>query len=58
MTDLQIIESLCNVISQQAALIRELVTQLRQVDAIREETADQLYKLDMQYDTAIGDSEL
>lgn len=56
MTDLQIFDSLCNVISQQAALIRELITQLKQMDAISDDVADQMYELDMQYDAAIGDS--
>lgn len=56
MTDLQIIESLCNVISQQAELIKELVTQLKQIDAISDETSVQVNELNMQYDAAIGDS--
>ena len=54
MTDLQIFDSLCDIIARQAALIRELVTQLKQVDAISDETADKLYELDMACDQAIG----
>ena len=58
MTDLQIIESLCTVIEQQAAMIRELVTQIKEIDAITDETADKLSMLETAVDEAIGDSEL
>lgn len=57
MTDLQIIESLCDIIARQSALIRELVTQIRAVDALSDETADALYGLETDYDAAIGDSD-
>ena len=56
MTDLQIYESLCTVIEQQAALIRELITRVKEADAISGEAADRLQMLDKIYDEAIGDS--
>ena len=56
MTDLQIIESLCSVIEQQAALIRELVTQLRQIDAVTSNVSDEVCRINAAYDEAIGDS--
>lgn len=56
MTDLQIIESLCSVIEQQASLIRDLVTELKQARVLTDETAEQLHRLEMTYDEAIGDS--
>ena len=57
MTDLQIFESLCDIIARQAAVIKELVTQIQEVDAISDETADRLYELETDYDAAIGDSD-
>ncbi len=56
MTDLQIIDSLCTVIAQQSALIRELVFELRQLDAVSDEVAEKLYALDTTYDAAVGES--
>lgn len=57
MTDLQIFESLCDIIARQAAVIKELVTQIQEVDALSDETADKLYMLETDYDAAIGDSD-
>ena len=57
MTDLQIFESLCDIIARQAAVIKELVTQIQEVDALSDETADRLYELETDYDAAIGDSD-
>ena len=57
MTDLQIFESLCDIIARQAAVIKELVTQIQEVDALSDETADKLYTLETDYDAAIGDSD-
>ena len=57
MTDLQIFESLCDIIARQAAVIKELVTQIQEVDALSDETADKRYMLETDYDAAIGDSD-
>ena len=57
MTDLQIFESLCDIIARQAEVIKELVTQIQEVDALSDETADKLYMLETDYDAAIGDSD-
>ena len=56
MTDLQTIECLCSVIEQQAALIRELVTELKQAKAFSDEDAEKLYMLEEAYKSAVGDS--
>ena len=58
MTDLQLFESLCDIIARQAALIRELVTQIREADALTEETEDKLFELQADYEAITGDSEL
>ena len=58
MTDLQIFESLCDIIARQAAVIKELVTQIQEVDAITDETADRLYELEVDFEAVTGDSEL
>ena len=57
MTDLQIFESLCDIIARQAAVIKELVTQIQEVDALSDETADKLYMLETDDDAAIGASD-
>ena len=58
MTDLQIFESLCDIIARQAEVIKSLVTQLQEVDAITDETADTLYDLEVDFEAVTGDSEL
>ena len=58
MTDIQIFESLCDIIARQAEVIKTLVTQLQELDAITDETADSLYELECDYEVATGDSEL
>lgn len=58
MTDLQIFESLCDIIARQAEVIKSLVTQLQELDAITDETADRLYELEVDFEAATGDSEL
>lgn len=58
MTDLQIFESLCDIIARQAEVIKSLVTQLQEVDAITDETADALYDLEVDFEAVTGDSEL
>ena len=58
MTDLQIFESLCDIIARQAEVIKSLVTQLQEVDAITDETADTLYDLEVDFEAGTGDSEL
>lgn len=58
MTDLQIFESLCDIIARQAEVIKSLVTQLQEVDAITDETADRLYELEVDFEAVTGDSEL
>ena len=54
MTDLQIFDALCDIISRQAKLIRELILQLKELDAISDETADALHELEKDYDAAAG----
>ena len=56
MTDLQIIESLCDVIEQQAALVRELVTQLEQFKAVEGAESERAEALRGRYREAIGDT--
>jgi len=46
MTDLQIIESLLNIVVKQAELIRDLVFELKQQNALSDEIADRLYMTD------------
>lgn len=58
MTDLQLFESLCDIISRQTVLIRELVTQIREADALTEETEDKLFELQVEYEAITGDSDL
>lgn len=58
MTDLQIFESLCDIIARQAEVIKSLVTQLQELDAITDETADRLYELEVDFEAVTGDSEL
>ena len=58
MTDLQIFESLCDIIARQAAVIKELVTQIQEVDAITDETADSLYELEVDFEAVTGDPDL
>lgn len=58
MTDLQIFESLCDIIARQAEVIKTLVTQLQELDAITDETADSLYELECDFEAATGDSDL
>lgn len=58
MTDLQIFESLCDIIARQAAVIKELVTQIQELDAITDETADSLYELECDFEAVTGDSDL
>lgn len=58
MTDVQIFESLCDIIARQAEVIKELVTQLQEIDAITGETADTLYGLEVDYEAVTGDPDL
>lgn len=58
MTDLQIFESLCDIIARQAEVIKTLVTQLQELDAITDETADSLYELEVDFEAVTGDSDL
>ena len=58
MTDLQIFESLCDIIARQAEVIKTLVTQLQELDAITDETADTLYGLEVDYEAVTGDPDL
>jgi hypothetical protein len=46
MTDLQIIESLLNIVVKQDELIRDLVFELKQQNALSDEIADRLYMTD------------
>jgi hypothetical protein len=58
MTDVQIFESLCDIIARQAEVIKALVTQLQEIDAITDETADTLYGLEVDYEAVTGDPDL
>jgi len=46
MTDLQIIESLLDIVVKQDELIRDLVFELKQQNALSDEIADRLYMTD------------
>lgn len=46
MTDLQLFESLCAIIGQQAEIIRDLTFELRQLDAVSDEVEERLYMLE------------
>lgn len=46
MTDLQIIESLLDIVVRQDELIRDLVFELKQQNALSDEIADRLYMTD------------
>ena len=46
MTDLQIIESLLDIVVRQDELIRDLVFELKQQNALSDEIADRLYMAD------------
>ena len=54
----QIFESLCDIIARQAEVIKALVTQLQEIDAITDETADTLYGLEVDYEAVTGDPDL
>ena len=50
MTDLQIIESLLDIVVRQDELIRDLVFELKQQNALSDEIADRLYMTDKEQD--------
>ena len=58
MTDLQIFESLCDIIARQAEVIKALVTQVQELDAITDETADSLYEMEVDFEAVTGDPDL
>jgi phosphoenolpyruvate synthase/pyruvate phosphate dikinase len=56
MTDLQIVDSLIDLIAKQSELIRQLVYELKQQEALSDEIADGLYEADMRYENIFGEA--
>lgn len=55
MTDLQILDALMDQIDRQSQLIRALVYELKQQNAISDEIADQLYEADRSAEKILGE---
>lgn len=55
MTDLQILDALMDQIDRQSQLIRALVYELKQQNAISDEIADRLYEADRSAEEILGE---
>lgn len=55
MTDLQILDALMDQIDRQSQLIRALVYELKQQNAISDEIADRLYEADRSAEKILGE---
>lgn len=57
MSNLQIIEGLCQVVEAQAGIIRQAATRLREVEALDEALAEQIEKSERDYTHILGAGE-